>query len=298
MLTPQEPRKHGLAAGEAGKPATADWTISQGWERYTAADHATWKTLFERQTRLLPGRACDEFVQGMHDLPIGADQIPDFRRLSDVLMQRTGWQVVAVPGLVPDDVFFEHLANRRFPSGNFIRKPGELDYLEEPDVFHDVFGHVPMLMNPAIADFIQAYGEGGLRAQKLGRLSQLARVYWYTVEFGLLQQRDGLRIYGAGIASSFTESKFCLDSASPNRVRFDLQRVMRTRYRIDDFQETYFVVRDLDELLEFTRIDFAPLYDKASEGVELQPGDILPTDQVFHRGDGRYHQARAASQPS
>ncbi len=171
--------------------ARPDWTIDQGWNHYTAAEHATWKTLFERQTQLLPGRACDEFVQGMRDLPMGADEIPDFRQLSDVLMPRTGWQVVAVPGLVPDDVFFEHLANRRFPAGQFIRKPHELDYLEEPDVFHDVFGHVPMLMNPAIADFIQAYGVGGLRAQQLGKLANLARVYWYTVEFGPVASHRG-----------------------------------------------------------------------------------------------------------
>ncbi|MGM9425471.1 phenylalanine 4-monooxygenase [Hydrogenophaga sp. MI9] len=286
------PVKHGLAAGEAGRPASADWTIDQGWSRYSAAEHATWKTLFERQTKLLPGRACDAFVQGMKDLPIGPDQIPDFRRLSDVLRKRTGWEVVAVPGLVPDEVFFDHLANRRFPSGNFIRQPHELDYLEEPDVFHDVFGHVPMLMNPAIADFIQAYGQGGLRAQQLGCLPQLARVYWYTIEFGLVQQADGLRIYGAGIASSFTESVFCLDSASPNRVRFDLERVMRTHYRIDDFQESYFVIRDLEELLDFTRIDFAPLYQRALAGPEHQPGDVLAGDTVFHRGDGSYHQTR------
>ncbi|MBU4519588.1 MAG: phenylalanine 4-monooxygenase [Gammaproteobacteria bacterium] len=290
--TAPEPTKHGLAAGAAAQPESADWTISQGWEHYTAADHATWRTLFQRQTKLLPGRACDEFVQGMRDLPIGADEIPDFRRLSEVLMPRTGWQVVAVPGLVPDEVFFDHLANRRFPAGNFIRRPHELDYLEEPDVFHDVFGHVPMLMNPAIADFIQAYGQGGLRAQQLGKLAQLARVYWYTVEFGLLQQGDGLRLYGSGIASSYTESQFCLDSPSPNRIRFDLERVMRTNYRIDDFQESYFVIRDLDELLEFTRIDFAPLYDHAARASELQPGDVLPTDQVFSRGDGSYHRAR------
>ena len=284
--------KHGLAAGEAGRPQNADWTIDQGWECYTAAEHATWKTLFERQTKLLPGRACDEFVQGMRDLPIGPEQIPDFRRLNEVLIRRTGWQIVAVPGLVPDEVFFDHLAHRRFPSGNFIRQPHELDYLEEPDVFHDVFGHVPMLMNPAIADFIQAYGQGGLRAQQLGFLPQLARVYWYTVEFGLLQQADGLRLYGAGIASSFTESQFCLDSASPNRIRFALERVMRTHYRIDDFQETYFVIRDLEELLEFTQIDFAPLYESAAKGPALQPGDVLPSDQVFARGDGHYHRAR------
>ena len=192
-----EATKHGLAAGDAAQPARADWTIDQGWQNYTPAEHAVWKTLFERQTKLLPGRACDAFIEGMKNLPIGAEQIPNFLELSEVLMQRTGWQVVAVPGLVPDEVFFEHLANRRFPSGNFIRKPHELDYLEEPDVFHDVFGHVPMLMNPSIADYIQAYGEGGLRAKKLGVLDKLARVYWYTVEFGLIQQADGLRIYGA-----------------------------------------------------------------------------------------------------
>ena len=159
-----ENARHGLAAGDAHMPERPDWTIDQGWDTYTAVDHGVWKTLFDRQTRLLQGRACAEFVRGMADLPIESDQIPDFRRLSDILMQRTDWQVVAVPGLVPDEVFFDHLANRRFPAGHFIRKAHELDYLEEPDVFHDVFGHVPLLMNPAIADYIQAYGVGGLRA--------------------------------------------------------------------------------------------------------------------------------------
>ncbi|MET0807185.1 MAG: phenylalanine 4-monooxygenase, partial [Pseudoxanthomonas sp.] len=243
-------------------PKRADWTIDQGWEQYTPAEHAVWKTLFQRQLALLTGRACDEFVHGMRSLPIGAEQIPDFRRLNDALMKTTGWQVVAVPGLVPDEVFFEHLANRRFPAGNFIRKANELEYLEEPDVFHDVFGHVPMLMHPAIADYIQAYGQGGLRAQRLGKLAQLARVYWYTVEFGLVQQADGLRIYGSGIASSYAESVFAIDDPSPNRVRFDLDRVMRTNYRIDDFQETYFVIRNLEELLELAQIDFAPVYER------------------------------------
>jgi phenylalanine-4-hydroxylase len=283
-----ETGKHGLAAGPEARPERADWTIDQGWERYTAAEHATWKTLFERQTKLLLGRACDEFVQGMNELPIGADRIPDFRRLSEVLMKRTGWQVVAVPGLVPDEVFFEHLANRRFPSGHFIRRADELDYLEEPDVFHDVFGHVPMLMNPVIADYIQAYGEGGLRAQRLGKLTQLARVYWYTVEFGLVQQRDGLRIYGAGIASSATESVFALDDPSPNRIRFELERVMRTRYRIDDFQESYFVLGGLDELLELAQIDFLPLYQRIEGLPEFEPGQVLDGDDVLDRGTGRY----------
>jgi phenylalanine-4-hydroxylase len=268
--------------------------IDQGWERYTAEEHRTWRTLFERQTKLLPGRACDEFVDGMKRLPIGPETIPDFRRLSEVLLKATGWTVVAVPGLVPDEVFFAHLANRRFPAGNFIRKPDQLDYIEEPDVFHDVFGHVPMLMNRTLADYIQAYGEGGLRAQKLGVLPHLARVYWYTVEFGLVEQRDGIRIYGSGIASSRTESVYALEDPSPNRVGFDLERVMRTRYRIDDFQETYFVLRDLDELLELARIDFAPLYERVKRQPDLEPGQLVPQDRLLHRGTGAYHAGKRA----
>jgi phenylalanine-4-hydroxylase len=292
---PDDFEMHGLAVGDAGRPQRADWTIDQGWENYTAEEHDVWKTLFERQTKLLPGHACDEFVAGMRDLPIGPDQIPDFRRLSEVLMQRTGWEVVAVPGLVPDEVFFEHLANRRFPAGHFIRKPDQLDYLEEPDVFHDVFGHVPMLMNPVIADYIQAYGIGGLKAKGLGMLQHLARVYWYTVEFGLVEQRDGLRIYGAGIASSYTESIFALDDPSPNRIRFNLERVMRTHYRIDDFQESYFVIRSLGELLELATIDFTPLYQRAKEEQELNPGKLLANDEVLARGTGAYHARRRST---
>ena len=282
-------KKHGLAAADTAAPERADWTIDQGWDRYTAEEHGVWKTLFERQSRLLPGRACDEFVQGMNRLPIGPDEIPDFRRLSDVLMKNTGWQVVAVPGLVPDDVFFDHLANRRFPSGQFIRKPHQLDYLEEPDVFHDVFGHVPLLMNPVIADYIQAYGVGGLRAKNLGVLDKLSRVYWYTVEFGLVQQAEGLRIYGAGIASSASETIFSLEDSSPNRIAFDVERVMRTHYRIDDFQESYFVIEDLDALLDLAHIDFGPLYDRVGGQPEHQPGTVLSTDHVVTLGSGRYH---------
>lgn len=280
------PAPHGLAAGAAGRPERPDWTVDQGWEHYSAAEHARWKTLYERQSRLLPGRACAAFMRGLRDLPMGADRIPDFRRLNETLLRHTGWQLVAVPGLVPDEVFFDHLANRRFPAGNFLRGAGQLDYLQEPDVFHDVFGHVPMLMNPAIADFIQAYGQGGLRAQQLGHLAQLARVYWYSIEFGLLQEKGGLRIYGAGIVSSFAETRYALEDAAPNRLRFALERVMRTRYRIDAFQESYFVIRDLDELLAFARIDFAPLYERVTGQPEYAPGALLATDQVFHRGSG------------
>jgi phenylalanine-4-hydroxylase len=287
-----KPEKHGAAAGEAGKPDSVDWTIDQGWENYTAEEHRVWKTLFERQSKLLPGRACDEFIQGMRNLTMDTEQIPDFRRLSEVLMKRTGWQVVAVPGLVPDEVFFDHLANRRFPAGHFIRKPEELDYLEEPDVFHDVFGHVPMLMHPVFADYMQAYGVGGLRARNLGMLPNLARVYWYTVEFGLIKQSEGLRIYGSGIASSYTETFFALDDASPNRIRFDVERVMRTQYRIDDFQETYFVIDGFEDLLNLAKIDFEPVYQCINGQPEFQPGDILPTEEPITRGTGVYHQAK------
>ena len=285
---------HGAAAANAARPERADWTIDQAWQQYTPEEHAVWKTLFKRQSLLLPGRACGEFVQGMANLPMGAEQIPDFHQLSEVLMKRTGWQVVAVPGLVPDAVFFGHLANRRFPAGQFIRQPHELDYLKEPDVFHDVFGHVPMLMNPYIADFMQAYGAGGLRAEKLGVLKHLARVYWYTVEFGLVRQADGLRIYGAGIASSRTESAFALDDPSPNRLCFDLERVMRTDYRIDDFQESYFVIDSLQKLMELARIDFAPLYQRlADHPHDFSPGSVLDSDLIVSRGNGQHHREKS-----
>ena len=284
--------KHGLAAGLERHPGRADWTIDQAWHEYTPQEHSVWKTLFERQCKLLPGRACDEFLRGMQDLPIVPDQIPNFEQLSATLMKHTGWQIVAVPGLIPDDVFFQHLSQRRLPAGNFIRKPDALDYLEEPDVFHDVCGHVPMLMNPVMADYIQAYGEGGLRAKRLGVLEKLARVYWYTVEFGLVKQPDGLRIYGAGIASSATETVFAVEDPSPNRLGFELVRVMRTNYRIDDFQESYFVLDHLDKLLELAHIDFAPLYEQVKSTRDFDPGDVLATDTLITRGTGRYHASR------
>ena len=288
--TPRRVEHHQTDKGYVPVYTTA--VVEQPWLDYSADDHATWGTLYACQRELLAGRACDEFVRGMQDLPIGPDQIPNFEQLSETLSQRTGWQIVAVPGLVPDDVFFEHLAHRRFPAGHFIRKPHELDYLEEPDVFHDVFGHVPMLMNPVMADYIQAYGQGGLRAKALGVLDKLARVYWYTVEFGLVQQADGIRILGAGIASSFTETVFALDDPSPHRIGFDLERVMRTQYRIDDFQETYFVIPHLDALLDLAHIDFASIYERTNGLPDYAPGTTLPSDHVLSRGTGQYHHTK------
>lgn len=263
----------------------ADWTVPQNWAAYTAEEHAVWDTLFERQSKLLPGRAVPEFLAGLGMLRLDRPGIPDFEELSARLMQATGWQVVAVPGLVPDAVFFEHLANRRFVAGRFIRTRQELDYLQEPDVFHDVFGHVPLLANPVFADYMQAYGKGGLRSMHYGALHKLARLYWYTVEFGLIQTQDGPRIYGAGIVSSKGESIFALDSPSPNRLGFDLQRVLRTRYRIDDYQQTYFVIDSFEDLLRQTlQTDFAPLYAALETQPDLESETILESDRLFVRG--------------
>ncbi|MEO8812091.1 MAG: phenylalanine 4-monooxygenase [Caulobacteraceae bacterium] len=271
--------------------ARADWTIDQEWSRYTAAEHGVWTTLYERQSALLPGRACDAFLKGLDALDLHRGGVPDFARLNLELGRLTGWSVVTVPGLVPDAVFFDHLANRRFPAGRFVRDGAQLDYLQEPDVFHDVFGHVPMLTDPVFADYMQAYGQGGLRALHLDRLHNLARLYWYTVEFGLLQTPAGLRIYGAGIVSSAAESRFALEDPSPNRLGFDLERAMRTPYRIDDFQQVYFVIPSLGSLLAATLEDFAAIYGRLATARDLAIAEILPHDRVIARGTQAYSNA-------
>jgi phenylalanine-4-hydroxylase len=276
--------------------AAPDWTISQGWKDYTPEDHATWDTLFDRQVAMLPDRATPEFLKGLDMLRLSKPGIPDFNELSERLMKATGWQVVAVPGLVPDEVFFDHLANRRFVSGNFIRKPHELDYLQEPDVFHDVFGHVPLLASPVFADYMQAYGQGGQRAAAMGAIDRLSRLYWYTVEFGLVRTGDGLKLYGAGIVSSYTESMFALDDPSPNRLGFDLKRLMRTNYRIDDFQQNYFVIDSFEDLLDQTLYtDFAPLYTELEGQSDIEIETILSTDIIYTHGSQAYARGKHAA---
>lgn len=273
--------------------AAADWTIPQRWERYTAEEHAVWDLLFAQQTAMLPGRASEAFLRGVDVLKLSRPGIPDFVELNERLNAATGWQVVAVPGLVPDDVFFDHLANRRFVAGQFIRRRDQLDYLQEPDIFHDVFGHVPMLADPIFADYMAAYGRGGQRAGGMGALKKLARLYWYTVEFGLVEEAGALRIYGSGIVSSRGESVFALDDPSPNRIGFDLRRVMRTDYRIDDYQQTYFVVPSFAELLRVTvETDFAPIYAALERMSDLPVDAVLPEDQVLSRGTQAYAKAR------
>lgn len=263
---------------EAGLTTRPDFTIDQPVEQYGAIDHAVWQQLYERQTAMLPGRVCDAFMNGLRTLDMDAHRVPEFDRLNEKLMARTGWQVVAVPGLVPDDVFFNHLAERRFPTTWWMRRPDQLDYLQEPDCFHDVFGHVPLLADPVFADFMQAYGAAGKVAQQLDALPLLARLYWYTVEFGLMRDGDGLRIYGAGIVSSRGETDFSLTSHAPNRIGFDLERVFRTQYRIDTFQQTYFVIDDFAQLFDAMRRDLPTLFAELASAPAFaadacQPGD-------------------------
>ena len=276
--------------------AAADWTIPQDWGRFTQSEHDVWDTLFARQSAMLPGRAASAFLKGIDVLKLTKPGIPDYAELNAGLMAATGWQVVAVPGLVPDAVFFDHLANRRFVAGNFIRRADQLDYLQEPDVFHDVFGHVPMLADPVFADYMQAYGKGGLRSLGFDALHKLARLYWYTVEFGLIEEAGALRIYGAGIVSSYSESVFALEDPSPNRIGFDLARVMRTEYRIDDYQQNYFVIPSLDHLLKVTvETDFAPLYGALEALPDIAIADIMATDRVITRGTQDYALGKAAA---
>lgn len=267
----------------------ADFTIDQVWDAYTDDEHAVWRTLYDQQIRVLENRAVPEFYHGLEKLNLNEGGIPDFDRINEKLHALTGWTVVAVPHLVPDDIFFEHLANRRFPAGRFIRGRDQMDYIQEPDIFHDVFGHVPMLTLPVFADYMQAYGEGGLRSLKFDCLKNLARLYWYTVEFGLINTEDGLKIYGAGIISSRTESRFSIEDLSPNRIVFDLERVMQTDYIIDDFQQVYFVIPSYASLLEMTQQDFGPIYERLHDSDIVYPvSRILESDEVLSRGNQDY----------
>ena len=269
-------------------PVYATGTVEQPWDSYTAADHDVWRQLYQRQREILPGRASDAFLRAQDTMGMTPDRIPKFDDLNEVLGKATGWTIVGVEGLLPELVFFEHLANRRFPVSWWIRRADQIDYIEEPDLFHDLFGHVPLLMDPMFADYLEAYGKGGVKAHGIGpeALMQLARLYWYTVEFGLIRQPDGLRIYGAGIVSSKGESIYSLESDAPNRIGFDLERVMRTRYRIDSYQKSYFVIDSYEQLIDATRPDFTPLYTRLRDAEAYPAGAVLDTDTVLHRGSG------------
>jgi phenylalanine-4-hydroxylase len=269
-------------------PVYATGIVEQPWDSYSADDHAVWKLLYERQRKLLVGRAADEFLKAQDAMGMTPDHIPKFSDINAVLEPATGWTLLGVEGLLPELDFFDHLANRRFPVTWWIRRPDQVDYIEEPDLFHDLFGHVPLLMLPAFAEYMAAYGRGGVKAHGIGpeALVNLTRLYWYTVEFGLIQQKDGLRIYGSGIVSSTGESLYSLESDSPNRIRFDLERIMQTRYRIDTFQKTYFVIDSFQQLMDATAPDFTPIYARLAEKESVPAGTVLETDGIVHRGTG------------
>ena len=260
-------------------PHRPDWTIDQNWGKYTSAEHGMWRTLFQRQSEILKNRATPEFMDGLSKLKVAANGIPDFRRLSDILMKHTGWQVVPVPCIIPDEVFFEHLANKRFVSTCFIRRPDQMDYLQEPDVFHDTFGHVPLLTQPFYAEYMQAYGQAGLQALKSGNLKKLTRLFWYTIEFGLIKRKEGLRIYGAGIVSSKGESIYSLEDTKPKRIAFDLKRVMQTDYYIDRYQDCYFVIDSFEQLFQGLSQNLLAIYDELKDKPDIPAGYVLSSDR-------------------
>lgn len=262
--------------------AQSDWTMPQDWEAFTAEQHATWDRLVARQAQGLQGCASDAFLAGLDILRLSKSGIPDYRELNERLMAATGWRVVAVPGAIPNDAFFRHLSERRFPAANFLRGPDSLDYSEEPDLFHDLFGHLPMLTNPTFADFMHAYGQAGLRAESLGAAELLGNLYLYTVEFGLVAENGGLRGYGAGLLSSYSETIHALTSSSARQLRFDLRRVMRTNYLFDEFQRVYFVIDSFDHLLTtMEEANLAEIYQELQDAPRLAPDAVCPTDVAF-----------------
>ena len=291
----EKARNQGVAPvtyGEGTRPprgdyarARADYTCEQDYAQYSAADHDTYRRLYARQVQQLPGLACDEFIAAVQQL--GApDRIPRFDAISERLIKATGWQVVSVPGLIPEEAFFALLAARKFPVTDWLRKPEEFDYIVEPDVFHDLFGHVPLLFNPVFAHYMQAYGAGGLKASRLDACELLARLYWYTVEFGLIATPAGLRAYGAGILSSAGELRHSVTSGEPQRIAFELKRLMRTKYKIDSYQASYFVIDSFDQLFEATAPDFTPVYRAVREQIaaegEVEAGVVLPAERTFN----------------
>lgn len=257
---------------------------------YSSAEHGVWDALYARQLEVLPGRAAAAFLDGLDKLDLGAGGVPDFGALSERLGGLTGWSVVPVPMLIPDHVFFWHLANRRFPAGNFIRDRAHFDYIEQPDVFHDVFGHVPLLADPVYADYMEAYGRAGWKAMRYNRLKALGALYWYTVEFGLVLEDGALRAYGAGILSGPSEALFALEAHSPNRIMLNVDRVMRTDYVIDDLQPTYFVIESFADLYHQTvERDFDRLYRSLGPGFTYANTAVIDIDDVLHRGTLEYH---------
>jgi len=256
----------------------ADYSVPQDMGRYRPEHHALWRFLFDRQVKLAKTHACKPFIDGLNVLDVSGG-IPDFERANRVLRRATGWELLAVPGLIPNDAFFDHLAHRRFPVSWWIREENEIDYLVEPDVFHDFFGHVPLLSHPVFADYMQIYGQQGLAALAAGEVKRLSRLYWYMVEFGLIREEDGLKIFGAGIISSYGETRHSVEAADAYRIKFDLKRVLRSEYRLDTYQQVYFVIDDFQELFDASRGDLLPIYGDLAKLPDFKATDRLDADR-------------------
>lgn len=237
---------------------------------YSDEEHSVWDELYSRQIKIIDGRVCQEFLDGLEILDLPSDRIPQPGEVSKVLMERTGWQVAPVPALINFDRFFALLADRKFPAASFIRSREEMDYLQEPDIFHEIFGHTAMLTHQAFADFTEAYGKAGVQASKAERVF-LARLYWFTVEFGLLRTSQGTKIYGGGIASSPGETVYALESPEPLRRPFDPIEALRTPYRIDIYQTVYFILDRMDDLFELASADLLALIRQARALGEFEP---------------------------
>lgn len=255
--------------------------IQQEWDRYNASEHKIWTTLFKRQIKTLKNHAVAEYFHGLETIGLESEFIPNFDRLNERLYSKTRWEIVAVPGLVDESLFFNLLACRRFPATRWIRRPEQMDFLQEPDIFHDVFGHVPLLVIPAFADYMQAYGAIAKQALDLFGTDIMARLYWYTVEFGLVQTHQGLQIYGAGIVSSKSESVYCLESHEPKRIYFDLARILNTQYIIDHFQKIYFVIKNFHELLKLIEVDWIPYLKSLDIKHPIPAGAVLSNDHFY-----------------
>ncbi|WP_067518007.1 phenylalanine 4-monooxygenase [Endozoicomonas ascidiicola] len=243
---------------------------NSGFIHYSDEENETWSLLYQRQIEQLEARACDQYFEGIEVLSMAPDRIPQLDEINGVLKKRTGWGVARVPALISFDRFFKLLANREFPVATFIRVREELDYLQEPDIFHEIFGHCPLLTNQAFADFTETYGRLALSATKEER-AYLARLYWMTVEFGLLNTSKGLRIYGGGILSSFGETAYALESSIPVRAPFDILTALRTPYRIDILQPVYYVLEDLKEMTRLCELDLMALVHQAMSMPMLEP---------------------------
>ncbi|TQV86366.1 phenylalanine 4-monooxygenase [Aliikangiella coralliicola] len=251
---------------------------SRGYIDYTAEENGTWKILYERQMKMIKNRACDEFINGLDILKMTPDAVPQLSEINEKLSRLTGWTVERVPALIGFERFFELLANRKFPAATFIRRREDLDYIKEPDIFHELFGHCPLLTNQNYADFSQHYGKLGLAANKQDR-AMLARLYWFTIEFGLIKSNQGLKIYGGGILSSKEETCYSLESDIPKRRPLDVLEVFRTHYRIDELQKNYFIIEQLSDLQCLIDLDLNLLIQQAIK-LGMKPSDHAPKENA------------------